>query len=248
MLNRIRQHFRDFNPRSPYGERRRQITNCRSKRGFQSTLPIRGATYKIQLVAGSALRFQSTLPIRGATASGSLSQLTTFISIHAPHTGSDEEAAQFRDDQAISIHAPHTGSDKPQKCNHSVPTAISIHAPHTGSDYSQGSRLLKSVISIHAPHTGSDLTVSLSQRDTRTDFNPRSPYGERQPISIVFEAQERISIHAPHTGSDGSAGGIVSRRANFNPRSPYGERLFCRTYRTNMKNFNPRSPYGERQL
>ena len=81
---------RDFNPRSPCGERREfgQYATAASQQisihapragsdyaagdyrynapGFQSTLPVRGAT-GINLTAGRWELFQSTLPVRGAT-------------------------------------------------------------------------------------------------------------------------------------------------------------------------------------
>ena len=59
----------------------------------------------------------------------------------------------------------------------------------------------------------------------KTDFNPRSPHGERPKRPKKAYHRLTISIHAPRTGSDvretprtGDAG------ANFNPRSPHGER------------------------
>ena len=57
---------KDFNPRSPHGERRR----C----GFHRL---------------SFRQFQSTLPARGATIIPACSPSVTIISIHAPRTGSD---------------------------------------------------------------------------------------------------------------------------------------------------------------
>src|SRR5699024_4892971 len=55
---------------------------------FQSTLPIQGAT-RIGQNEHTIGLFQSTLPIQGATEDsiGIFNEL--FISIHAPHTGSD---------------------------------------------------------------------------------------------------------------------------------------------------------------
>ena len=80
----------DFNPRSPCGERRASPRPTVTRMLFQSTLPLRGATFvkkgraqqcKISIhapLAGSdrrrtvkrtvEYRFQSTLPLRGATA------------------------------------------------------------------------------------------------------------------------------------------------------------------------------------
>ena len=57
---------RNFNPRSPRGERRQEEIRARSRAGFQSTLPA-----------------------RGATVIGEHSVVTRQISIHAPREGSD---------------------------------------------------------------------------------------------------------------------------------------------------------------
>ena len=100
-------------------------------------------------------------------------------------------------------------------------------------------------ISIHAPRTGSD-NLSLNRMSAESNFNPRSPHGERPlcrddwkklyvfqstlpargatvtevDMQIILE----ISIHAPRTGSDRGAvcNNILCRY--FNPRSPHGER------------------------
>ena len=89
-------------------------------------------------------------------------------------------------------------------------------------------------ISIHAPLTGSDY-LSGAGGGRGGDFNPRSPYGERQrwscipnfltrfqstlplrgatpPDKDVTDSQD-ISIHAPLTGSD--PGGIFMRYSDF---------------------------------
>ena len=101
---------------------------------------------------------------------------------------------------AISIHAPRAGSDQFNKLIHN-PIRISIHAPRAGSD---------------APRLSCPLTF--------TDFNPRSPCGERRAsarprsrlsefqstlpvrgatISLpVVDCDREISIHAPRAGSD----------------------------------------------
>ena len=55
-------------------------------------------------------------------------------------------------------------------------------------------------------------------------FNPRSPYGERRKNMYEIVYTNSISIHAPHTESDLLLIDIASFRVDFNPRSPYGER------------------------
>ena len=81
----------------------------------------------------------------------------------------------------------------------------------------------KKFISIHAPLAGSDhVTPCVGRRNS--NFNPRSPCGERLPV-----------------WSD-----VRLVRGDFNPRSPCGER---RQYPCNTRAgryFNPRSPCGER--
>ena len=58
-----------------------------------------------------------------------------------------------------------------------------------------------------------------------SNFNPRSPHGERRSIFMVSK----------HTSM------------NFNPRSPHGERLHPPLLAYNRHHFNPRSPHGERR-
>ena len=57
------------------------------------------------------------------------------------------------------------------------------------------------MISIHAPREGSDPSI-LYAWVSLTDFNPRSPRGERQLICRVAHPGLAISIHAPREGSD----------------------------------------------
>ena len=40
---------------------------------------------------------------------------------------------------------------------------------------------------------------------TLTDFNPRSPCGERREFHFEWEPMHEISIHAPRVGSDGGS-------------------------------------------
>ncbi len=100
------------------------------------------------------------------------------ISIHAPRTGSGLSPIGGTPERTISIHAPRAGT-------------ISIHAPRAGSDIGgdEGCPGRKAIsihaprtenvrISIHAPRTGSDWRSMFPYSGT-TDFNPRSPHGER---------------------------------------------------------------------
>ena len=79
---------KNFNPRSPHGERRPSFPFIFSSLSFQPTLPARGATV--------------TRPTKCTRCE---------ISTHAPRTGSDERIVKNENLQAISTHAPRTGSD-----------------------------------------------------------------------------------------------------------------------------------------
>ena len=103
-----------------------------------------------------------------------------------------------------------------------------------------------------------------------SDFNPRSPCGERHDLADEVSCQSKfqptlpvrgatysemavgnifpISTHAPRAGSDIIIPCLFPTRFYFNPRSPCGERL-CSTIRPwAYSHFNPRSPCGERPL
>ena len=100
---------------------------------------------------------------------------------------------------------------------------ISIHAPLAGSDGPHGLRPRDRAISIHAPLAGSDTSPSNSPVQP-SNFNPRSPCGERPNSRSPCAAWFRISIHAPLAGSDRNLTQRLILVQHFNPRSPCGER------------------------
>ena len=125
----------------------------------------------------------------------------------------------------ISIHAPRKGSDVALYLRGGDVVLISIHAPRKGSDKFTEVFAGSTIISIHAPRKGSDINSGGFKR-SGTNFNPRSPQGER-PLSCLP---------------------VVCRLPDFNPRSPQGERPYVHSaIIDNVKNFNPRSPQGERR-
>ncbi len=78
-------------------------------------------------------------------------------------------------------------------------------------------------ISIHAPRGGSDFALCRFHW-AFWHFNPRSPWGERQPKTLERLLAGFISIHAPRGGSDTLWHGCFYSLPDFNPRSPWGER------------------------
>ena len=175
----------DFNPRSPYGERLKIMDNA---------------------ISGQI--FQSTLPLRGATTAAIINRPCRMISIHAPLTGSDRYDGLPPVVAVISIHAPLTGSDL------RIPSIIqSIKKfqstlPLRGATYPgfRGDRL--ELFQSTLPLRGATV-VTPHHRCLRLDFNPRSPYGERQQPPENTDTAAQISIHAPLTGSDGCPNSLV---------------------------------------
>ena len=127
--------IRDFNPRSPRGERpgRHPEEGARPVE-FQSTLPAGGATQESIRNPGryrhfnprsprgerpclfihrryQEMLFQSTLPAGGATRLKLCEEASDCISIHAPRGGSDLPFRAYCLIWNISIHAPRGGSD-----------------------------------------------------------------------------------------------------------------------------------------
>ena len=126
---------------------------------------------------------------------------------------------------------------------------ISIHAPRTGSDEHLRRYIILCDISIHAPRTGSDDAIIDYQSAGFTDFNPRSPHGERHSLLTGLQSENEISIHAPRTGSDNQTFLLVNVTCRFQSTLPARgatpgdcDSVSC------YFDFNPRSPHGERLL
>ena len=166
-----------FNPRSPRGERRK------GKRGHRH-----------------ADRFQSTLPARGATLGVIHHLLGDGISIHAPREGSDLTPPTLPSPTTYFNPRSPRGERRFQPPEFYIQFFISIHAPREGSDGGAPGGHGRGPISIHAPREGSDIPGT-SMCCLMTDFNPRSPRGERRDKA--------------------TQAGVFD---DFNPRSPRGER------------------------
>ena len=191
------------------------------------------------------------------------------ISIHAPRVGSDtflpamrkrypyfnprspcgERLERRRTRRAkcwISIHAPRVGSDETRAAELTRSEDISIHAPRVGSDKRHGPVAAPDNISIHAPRVGSDQR-DLGGRPSRSDFNPRSPCGERHKPPYDRESPVAFQSTLPVWGATASTRKSTGSASYFNPRSPCGERPgSCAAVPAIGPDFNPRSPCGER--
>ena len=190
---------------------------------FQSTLPAGGATSLEDYFGLPTGVFQSTLPAGGATKNHQNQEYEIQISIHAPRRGSDFVPYRLLWRHWISIHAPRRGSDRRQECKyHSLqdfnprsPQGERHHPrqdqpehyrfqstlPAGGATQEKVSDPTKASISIHAPRRGSDSPTGIGM-GSGSNFNPRSPQGERRARSGGYGSTPQISIHAPRRGSD----------------------------------------------
>ena len=137
-----------------------------------------------------------------------------------------------------------------------------------GATERSGIRNDRRAISTHAPHAGSDF-VLFEICSRFSNFNPRSPCGERhrhadfhldaagfQPTlpmrgatrwAKVLRSRSLISTHAPHAGSDETGQMKSSTSAIFQPTLPMrGATLASACTAASNAHFNPRSPCGER--
>ena len=149
-------HTAYFNPRSPCGERPRCPRRCRAKARFQSTLPVRGATFGVVRHSVQVLLFQSTLPVRGTTAVGRYLDQLRRISIHAPRAGSDGYIGlPLRQDSGFQSTLPVRGATLIWRATSSG-TRFQSTLPVRGATDKRRRFFVKS-----------------------DNFNPRSPCGER---------------------------------------------------------------------
>ena len=193
--------------------------------------------------------FQSTLPARGATYRVADERYSEEISIHAPRTGSDCAGRNGRTEQQdFNPRSPHGERPGPHSTNKN---AISFQStlPARGATVVVKVPICRAAISIHAPRTGSDGTRR-SSCGSRSNFNPRSPHGERRAckaqLSATCQFQStlpargatrnaglyyrgcNISIHAPRTGSDAMALCCFLRHNEFQSTLPARGATSCR--------------------
>ena len=101
-------------------------------------------------------------------------------------------------------------------------------------------------ISTHAPRTGSDWVSPFESRSA-SNFNPRSPHGERRVYASNVATRNEFQPTLPARGATLQSVIYDDGDYDFNPRSPHGERRSDDPTFTPSADFNPRSPHGERQ-
>ncbi len=190
--------------------------------------------------------FQSTLPVWGATVH---SAGNFFASVNFnPRSPCGERPAKAKVEsrrRTISIHAPRVGSDRWQDKNNAY-LQISIHAPRVGSDKKAPDIRLPKIISIHAPRVGSDFLMVWASLST-VSFQSTLPVWGATISPAMFTGQiNRFQSTLPVWGATFWQDRIPDPQGDFNPRSPCGERPDPGSAAGKHKHFNPRSPCGER--
>ena len=192
---------KDFNPRSPHGER--------LQRG------------EVRPVTG---QFQPTLPARGATRIAWNSKTArSYFNPRSPHGERHQHTARQKKWRVISTHAPRTGSDHHGRNRHPrrefQPTLPARGATCTRFMWA----MLFSPFQPTLPARGATRT-RWGCSPARRHFNPRSPHGERRSTSPTTAWFQRFQPTLPARGATAFRARLRLQPCNFNPRSPHGER------------------------
>ena len=167
--------------------------------------------------------FQSTHPMRGATTDRDDVFLNPDISIHAPHAGCDEIFSDCRLNLGISIHAPHAGCDLRA---HRHRLFLRHFNPRTPCGVRPSASACKSpIMAFQSTHPMRGATRHLHYLAFGYfHFNPRTPGGVRrgggQPCrdAVYFNPRTPCGVRRE-----------IRRQKrdekNFNPRTPCGVRL-----------------------
>ena len=210
-----------FNPRTPCGVRPFERGLYSSSSAFQSTHPLRGATFL--LLCDFAPRL---------------------ILIHAPLAGCDFCSSFFCLVNSISIHAPLAGGDDLALAVQDVHDHFNPRTPCGVRPCSPPAAVRRCHFN---PRTTCGVRPPLSAPPGRSShFNPRTPCGVRRSCCRYSTARwrfqsthplrgatppcpwsrrtARISIHAPLAGCDPEVTRVHRQPVDFNPRTPCGVR------------------------
>ena len=170
----------NFNPRTPCGVRPCGLRGLTTRLLFQSTHPVRGATFET-VYDFAYTEFQSTHPVRGATAARRLSRSNRrYFNPRTPCGVRRPRLFGRRKILLISIHAPRAGCDQIERA-WSLCCAFQSTHPVRGATSDRGYAPIYARISIHAPRAGCDTVMEIAT------------------------AIQQISIHAPRAGCDAQA-------------------------------------------
>ena len=196
-----RKMVENFNPRSPHGERRNRDGFHPCAYGFQSTLPARGATLTVLVRVVPAGDFNPRSP------HGERQRRSQDDAEHPgdfnPRSPHGERRAGRRGIGKIRYFNPRSphGERPVGRTVDIMPTDISIHAPRTGSDGHRAVRAgLGGQFQSTLPARGATAFPCLAAR-AYSNFNPRSPHGERHQPAHNHQQQRKFQSTLPARGA-----------------------------------------------
>ena len=214
-----------FNPRTPCGVRHRVRMTVFKRWLISIHAPLAGCDIMRTLAMRGQAIFQSTHPLRGATF---MAQRTApqgkGISIHAPLAGCDRAPWTYHNPTGYFNPRTPCGVRRGRELGTSYSSIFQSTHPLRGATH--GLALKEGSIDFN-PRTpcGVRLPAVLSLTFQFADFNPRTPCGVRLTRFSRRSSQDAISIHAPLAGCDDYCRGWNDAVKDFNPRTPCGVRL-----------------------
>ena len=124
---------------------------------------------------------------------------------------------------AISIHAPRTGSDGISRARRCAILPFQSTLPARGATSPVRSQCSDTLFQSTLPARGATSGWATTRRE-RSDFNPRSPHGERHGDAVQGLQPYKFQSTLPARGATRRHCTDGLTPANFNPRSPHGER------------------------
>ena len=210
----------DFNPRSPWGERRSAFFS-----------------------AAVSIRISIHAPRGGSDLQRGKQNFNTRISIHAPRGGSDlytgPEPEPSRDFNPRSPWGERHGKNARIRTLKSFQSTL----PVGGATGCTPSQMASIAISIHAPRGGSDGNSGYIQCNM-CNFNPRSPWGERPCASWIWSICIGFQSTLPVGGATIVQNLLLHLIVHFNPRSPWGERQHHSRHPRQTPQFQSTLPVG----
>ena len=185
-----------FNPRAPCGARRRCVAANSQISLFQSTRPLRGATYRCGRLGRHGLDFNPRAPC-GAR----------------PNQSSVWRDKHYFNPRAPCGARPHPPPEPPY-CKEFQSTR-----PLRGATTRPAVVTITPDISIHAPLAGRDVRSPVCPTGGKY-FNPRAPCGARLSPMLAGLLALHISIHAPLAGRDRRICAVYDQGTPFQSTRP----------------------------
>ena len=162
--------------------------------------------------------FQSTLPVKGATCRQEAAERDGDVSIHAPGEGSDTaDWLRFRSEY-VSIHAPGEGSDFFSSLLGTLALRFQSTLPVKGATRSRQCYQSDQYVSIHAPGEGSDSGEALLAMEAPL-FQSTLPVKGATQVTPAASAISVFQSTLPVKGATPRSSPRVRADKSFNPRS-----------------------------